>query len=137
MNKISTIVMQKIRLRKIFMIIFSAAFIILICGTLNTIFEDGNENTNSVKITSNNENISVTDTAIIQKQNPREIHHEKSDKKIRIFAAVLLVVLIFSSVASDFIFVRCPNCSKHISYGPNPSKCSRCGISFAQEDKKI
>lgn len=136
MKSISTIVMQKIRLRKIFMTVFSVAFIILICGTLNTIFEDGNENTNSVKITANNENINIADSAIIPKQNPREIHHEKSDKKIRIFGAFVLVVLIFSSVAADFIFVCCPCCSKHISYGTNPLNCRRCGASFTPVEKQ-
>lgn len=134
MKNISSIVMQKIRLRKIFMIIFSVSFIIFICGTLNTIFEDGNENVNSIKINSNQENIPPLDTAVLNKQNPREIHHDKADKKVRICGAFILFMLMFSSFIGDLIFVRCPCCSKHINYGTNPTSCRRCGTSFTHQE---
>lgn len=126
--------MQKILLRKIFMTVFSVSFIILICGTLNNVFEDGNENVISIKINSNQENIQALDTSVLNKQNPREIHHNKADKKIRICGAFILFTLMFSSFIGDLIFVRCPCCSKHIRYGTNPVSCRRCGISFTHQE---
>ncbi len=136
MNNISSDIARKIKLRKVLMIVFSLSFIILICGILNTIFEDGNESVNSVKLIQSEADAAVLDTAVLQKENPRELHHNKTDKKIRLFGAFILCVLMFGSFAADFIFVCCPCCSKHIPYSITPARCGNCGTSFNFEEQK-
>lgn len=136
MNNVSSDIARKIKLRKVLMIVFSLSFIILICGILNTIFEDGNESVNSVRLVQAENDTAVLDTAVLHKENPRELHRNKTDKKIRLFGAFVLCVLIFSSFAADLIFVRCPCCSKHISYSVTPSQCDKCGTSFKFEEQK-
>lgn len=136
MKSVSQLVRQKIQLRKILMVIFSLSFVILICGILNTVFEDGNASVNSIQIIDNQSNMQNLDTSVLQKQNPREIHHDKSDRKIRILGAFVLVMLAAGSFIADMIFVRCPCCSKHLSYSINPEFCRCCGTSFNTQEQK-
>lgn len=129
MESLNSYIMRKIKLRKTLMIIFSVCTVMLICGVCNYVMESGSGTENMTFADSGTE-ISSTK----QKINPREMLMDKRDKKIRIYSVCILLVAMAGSFVIDFIFVRCPVCSGHISYSINPSFCHHCGSSFGRKE---
>ena len=129
MESLNSYIMRKIKLRKTLMIIFSVCTVMLICGVCNYVMESGSGTENMTFADSGTE-ISSTK----QKINPREMLMDKRDKKIRIYSVCILLAAMAGSFVIDFIFVRCPVCSGHISYSINPSFCHHCGSSFGRKE---
>ncbi|MBR2510388.1 MAG: hypothetical protein IKB71_11685 [Lentisphaeria bacterium] len=129
MESLNSYIMRKIKLRKTLMIIFSVCTVMLICGVCNYVMESGSGTENMTFADSGTE-ISSTK----QKINPREMLMDKRDKKIRIYSVCILLAVMAGSFVIDFIFVRCPVCSGHISYSINPSFCHHCGSSFGRKE---
>ena len=132
MQEINSSVLRRMKLRKTLMIIFSVCTVMLICGICNYVMESGN----------GTDNITETDSAPYSgsaaiknasraKVNPREMIMDRKDKKIRLYSAIAFLSMMAGSIILDLFFVRCPFCSKHISYSINPSFCHHCGKSFA------
>lgn len=129
MKNLSSYIIRKMKLRKLMMIIFSSCSVLLICGILNFTQETGTEIQNN----SISQHITVSDQP---HQAPEETIFDKKDRKIRIYSAFALIMLMALSFIIDILFVRCPACSGHIQYAITPETCHNCGTSFCRKENE-
>ena len=136
MESLSSFVLRKMKLRKILMIIFSGCSVLLLCGICNAVMERDpniNEMQNEINPIIQNQQYEVKNNTTVQKT-PREIIQEKREKKIRMYSAFFLFIIMAGSFLTDILFIRCPVCSGHIQYGINPEYCRHCGNSFTRKE---
>lgn len=131
MKSVNAYVCGKMKFRKIMMIIFSACSIILICGILNNSIE--NDKISDFSYDSDG----GSETQIsIRKLSPRETVMDRKDRNIRLYSAIILAAVMAGTFAADFLFVRCPVCSKHITFSISPEFCKKCGTNFARKENE-